>query len=43
MDLPSLGKGRGKWRLKFIPQDKYDPANQKTITSVKILGIEDYH
>jgi hypothetical protein len=43
VDLPSRGAGRGKWRLTFVPHGKYDPANQKTITSVEILGIENYH
>jgi len=43
VDLPSRGAGRGKWRLTFIPHDEYDLANQKTITSVEILGIENYH
>lgn len=43
VDLPGRGKGRGKWRLVFEPYGKYDLANQKTITAVKILGIEDYH
>jgi len=43
VDLPSRGAGRGKWRLIFVPHGEYDPANQKTIISVEILGIENYH
>ncbi|MBU0667779.1 hypothetical protein KJ835_01500 [Patescibacteria group bacterium] len=43
VDLPSRGAGRGKWRLAFKPYGEYDPANQKTITSVVILGVENYH
>ncbi|MFA6918188.1 MAG: hypothetical protein WC285_05175 [Candidatus Gracilibacteria bacterium] len=43
VDLPSLGGGRGKWRLTFIPHGEYDMANQTTIIAVEILGIENYH
>lgn len=43
VDLPSLGSGRGKLRLTFEPYGEYDLANQKTVVSIKITGIEDYH
>ena len=44
VDLPSTGSGRGKWRLIFIPYGKdVDMSNQKTITSIEIMGIIDYH
>ena len=43
VDLPTLGDKRGKYRLTFIPIGEYDMENQKTITSIKILGIENYH
>jgi hypothetical protein len=43
VDLPGINNKRGKWRLIFIPLDEYDMSNQKSITSVKILGIKDTH
>lgn len=43
IDLPSIRTKRGKYRLVFVPDGEYDMANQSTITSIKILGIIDYH
>lgn len=43
VDLPSISGKRSKNRLIFEPIGSYDPANQTTITAVKILGIKNYH
>ena len=34
-------KGRGNLRIAFIPVGDFDPANQRTITEIKILKITD--
>jgi len=43
VDVPSLGGGRGKHRIRFIPVgdegDDYDLSNLTTVTKVEILGI----
>lgn len=43
IDLPSVGGGKGKNRIALVPKGDYDRSDIKTITSVKILGIIDYH
>ncbi len=43
VDLPHEGGGRGKWRLAFVPYGEYEPANQKTISSIEIIGIINHH
>ncbi|MEA2112527.1 MAG: hypothetical protein U9P50_00950 [Patescibacteria group bacterium] len=43
VDLPSISGKRSKNRLIFEPFGSYDPANQSTITAIKILGIKNYH
>lgn len=43
VDLPGLGRKRGKYRLTFSPFGDYDPKHLKTIKSVLIIGIIDYH
>ena len=40
VDIPSVGGGRGKHRIRLIPVgDDYDFSNLTTITKVEILGI----
>ncbi len=41
VDIPSIGSGRGKHRICFIPVgDEYDLSNLTTITKIEILKIE---
>jgi hypothetical protein len=41
VDVPSVGGGRGKHRIRFIPVgDECDLSDLTTITKVEILGIE---
>lgn len=43
VDLPSVGGGRGKNRLCFIPVGKYDLARIETITEIEIIDIKNTH